>query len=142
MRGEAVFVHTTRRKICDVRFVPHSCSLFSLMFLNTFPCENCKNPIILSHRLIHVLTCFIGTTTSVSTPHTPLTKIHTIPTSYQHGSPPSPLPSSPFRTNNPLCPLRQPSPSRQRKSICCNRPNYPNHAVSMSSLHQETNGVP
>ncbi len=96
-------------KMCDVRFVPHSCCLLSLTFLEHVPAQKWKKiQIFISHRLIHVQTCLIVTTTSVSTPPThPSQKIHTIPTSYQTWQTIFLLPSSPFRTNNPLRPLRQ-----------------------------------
>jgi hypothetical protein len=130
-------------KMCDVWFVPHSCCLLSLTFLKHVPAQKTQKSKYHFHRLIHVQTCLIVTTTSVSTPPHPPQNTHysniISPWPWQTAFP---LPSSSFRTNNPLRPRRQHSPSRRRKCVCCNRPNYPTHAVLTSSLHQETNGAP
>jgi hypothetical protein len=131
-----------QNEMWDVWFVPHSCCLLSLTFLKYFPAkklQKSKYCFSQAHPCSNMPHC--NNHISIHLPHPPRKNTHhtNIISTWQTAFP---LPSSPFRTNNPLHPLRQHSLSRQRKSVRCNRPNYPTHAVLMSSLHQETKGVP
>ncbi len=139
--GESCVCACHQKEMCDMWFVPHSCCLLSLMFLKHVPAQTTQKSkycFSLAHPCSNMPHC--NNHISIHPPQPPhKNTCHTnIISMWQTAFP---LPSSLFRTNNPLRPLRQHSPSRQRKSIRCNRPNCPTRAVWTSFLHQETNGA-
>jgi hypothetical protein len=74
---KAVFVLATRRKMCDVRFVPHSCCLLSLTFLKHVPTrkwQKSKYPFSQAYPYSNMTHC--NDHISIHPPHPPHKNTH------------------------------------------------------------------